>query len=82
MSSRSFTTEEVDSSPRLLLEQTTSTPRCRSGECIHNQLVSIFFGSVVLQYSFFVVLHLCTRRMISRQSPLKQTDSSWILNLE
>ena len=38
MSSR---TEEVDSSPRLLLEQTTSTPRCRSGECIHNKLVII-----------------------------------------
>ena len=29
-----------------------------------------------------VVLHLCTRSMISRQSPLKQTDSSWILHLE
>ena len=26
MSSRSFTTEEMDSSPRLLLEQTTSAP--------------------------------------------------------
>ena len=41
MSSHSFSTEEMDSSPTLLLEQTTSTPRCRSGECVHNQLVSI-----------------------------------------
>ena len=41
MRSRSFTTEEVDSSTGLLLEQTTSTPRCLSGECIHNQPVRI-----------------------------------------
>ena len=79
MSSRSFTTEELDSSPRLLLEQTTSIPRCRSGECIHNQLVSI---SLAVLYFIFVVLHLCTRRMIGRQSPLKETDSSWILHFE
>ena len=39
--SSSFTTEEVDSNPLLLLEQTTSTRRCQSGESIHNQLVSL-----------------------------------------
>ena len=37
MSGRSFTMEEVDSSSRLLLEQTVVTRQCRSGECIHNQ---------------------------------------------
>ena len=79
MSSRSFTTEEVDSSTRLLLEQTTSTPRCRSGECISQ---SAFLWQCCTSIFIFVVLHLCTRRMISRQSPLKQTDSSWILHLE
>ena len=46
INSRSFTAEEVDSSPRLLMEHTTSTPRCRSGECIHNQLVSISLAVV------------------------------------
>ena len=48
MSSRSFTTEEVNSSPRLLLEQTMSTPRCRSGECIHNQLGRISLAVLYL----------------------------------
>ena len=52
MSSRSFTKEEVDSSPRLLLEQTTSTPRCRSGECIHNQLVSISLAVLYFNLHF------------------------------
>ena len=51
MSSRPFTTEEVDSSTKLLLEQTTSTPRCRSGECVHNQLVSISLAVYVLYFS-------------------------------
>ena len=52
MSSRSFTTEKVDSSPRILLEQTTSTPRCRSGECIHNQLGSIFLAVLYFNLHF------------------------------
>ena len=52
MSSRSFTTEEVDSSTRLLLEQTTSTPRCRSGECIHNQPVSISLAVLYFNIHF------------------------------
>ena len=52
MSSRLFTTEEVDSSPRLLLEQTTSPPPCRIW-WVHLQSASQhFFGSVVLQSSF------------------------------
>ena len=52
MSSRSFTTEEVDSCTRLLLEQTTSSPRCRSGECIHNQLVSISLAVLFFNLHF------------------------------
>ena len=54
MSSRSFTTEEVDSSTRLLLEQTTSTstPRCRSGEYIHNQPVSFSLAVLYLNLHF------------------------------
>ena len=54
MSSRSFTTEEVDSSTRLeiLLEQTTSTPRCRSSECIHNQPVSISLAVLYFNLHF------------------------------
>ena len=52
MSSRSFTTEEVDSSTRLLLELTTSTPRCRSGECIHNQPVSISLAVLYFNFHF------------------------------
>ena len=48
MSSCSFTTQEVDSSPRLLLEQTTSTP----GECIHNQLVSLSLAVLYLNLHF------------------------------
>ena len=52
MSSRSFTTEEVDSSTRLLLEQTTSTPRCRSGEYIHNQPVSFSLAVFYLNLHF------------------------------
>ena len=59
MSSRSFTTEQVDSSSRLLLEQTTS-PRCRSGECIHNQLVSISLAVLYLNLHFrcLALMHL------------------------
>ena len=49
---RSFTTEEVDSSLRLLLEQTTSTPRCRSGECSHNQLVSLSLAVLYFNLHF------------------------------
>ena len=52
MSGRSFTTEEMDSSRRLLLEQTTSTPRCRSGECVHNQLVSISLAVLYFNLHF------------------------------
>ena len=52
MSSRSFTAEEVDSSTRLLLEQTTSTPRCRSCECIHNQPVSISLAVLYFNLHF------------------------------
>ena len=52
MSSRSFTTEEVDSSTRLLSEHTTSTPRCRSGECIHNQPVSISLAVLYFNLHF------------------------------
>ena len=51
VSSRSFTTEEVDSSSRLLLKQTTS-PGCRSGECIHNQLVSISLAVLYFNLHF------------------------------
>ena len=67
MSSRSFTTEEVDSSPRLLLEQTTSTPRCRSGECIHNQL-----GSISLAVLYFSLHFRCLALMHQEndQSPV------------
>ena len=53
MSSRSFTTEEMDSSPRLLLEQTTSTPWCRSGECSHNwRLVSLSLAVLYFNVHF------------------------------
>ena len=52
MSSRLFTTDEVDSSTRLLLEQTTSTPRCRSGECVHNQVVSISLAVLYFNLHF------------------------------
>ena len=52
MSSRSFTTEEADSSPRLLLEHTTSTPRCRSGECIHKQLVRLSLAVLYFNLHF------------------------------
>ena len=52
MSSRSFTTEEADSSPRLLLEQTTSTRRCRSGECIHDQQVSLSLAVLYFNLQF------------------------------
>ena len=38
---------------------------------------SAFLWQCCTSIFIFVVLHLCTRRMISRQSPLKQTDSSW-----
>ena len=44
--------------------------------------LSAFLWQCCTSIFIFVVLHLCTRRMISRQSPLKQTDSSWILHLE
>ena len=43
---------------------------------------SAFLWQCCTSIFIFVVLHLCTRRIISRQSPLKQTDSSWILHLE
>ena len=43
---------------------------------------SAFLWQCCTSIFIFVVLHLCTRRMISHQSPLKQTDSSWILHLE
>ena len=56
---------------------------CRQRRLLDVDLVSAF---TISQSAFlwqcstsifiFVVLHLCTRRMISRQSPLKQTDSS------
>ena len=49
---QSFVTEEVDSSPRLLLEQTTSAPRCRSGECIHNQPFSISLAVLYFNLHF------------------------------
>ena len=60
MSSRSFTTTEVDSSPRLLLGQTTSTPRCRSGERIYNQLVSISLAVLYFNLHFrcLALMHL------------------------
>ena len=62
MSSRGYTTEEVDCSPIVLLEQTTSTPRCRSGECIRNQLVNLSLAVLYFEvfnplHSFFVVSH-------------------------
>ena len=63
MSSRSSTTEEVDSSPRLLLEQTTSTPRCRSGEHIHNRLVSLSLA-VVLNFN----LHFCCLALMHQEN--------------
>ena len=53
MSNRSFTTEEVDSSPSLLLEQITSTRRWISGEsCIHNQLVGLSLAVLYFRLHF------------------------------
>ena len=48
MSSRSLTMEEVDSSPKLLLEQTTLTP----GECVRNQLVSLSLTALFFNLHF------------------------------
>ena len=52
MVSRAFNTEEVDSSPIVLLEETPTTPRCRSGECSHNQLVNLSLSVLYFNFQF------------------------------